>query len=370
MFDGSDFDKPCQHLGGINLVDRVMDALLQYGGGTFDGSVVLVDLLGYDGWTSSYALIPQAAGKMFLILKYDFSLFNKYPMPNYCFTYNMFSLTPCLIVLYCLTCFNLLTAFGICPSLDSLGGRKVACGTACHTAHESQYCATSVAQKAYSMARAGSLKIPGFPQFESVVQEMKLTKEIAAPQYEVTVALSNGTLAIKENLVEYWSKEEHLFSVEMARLLVEHNKKYNPHGVKRGASTSPSAQTEEGGPAKKPKIEASVKPVEHEAQMSDKCFGQNWYHPKIWMLHKTCKGTLCPLAIWLMFFLCFCFWDKERLSMLQSVLIGPLGFVPSNFDLWFRFGTIIIHRQLFIKTQLHTLGFTWLLLILASGLNI
>jgi hypothetical protein len=68
-------------------------------------------------------------------------------------------------------------------------------------------------------------------------------------------------LAIKDNLVEYWSKEEHLFSVEMARLLVEHNKNYNPHGVKRGASTSPSAQTEEGGPTKKPKIEATVKPV-------------------------------------------------------------------------------------------------------------
>ena len=68
LFDGSGFDKPCQHLGGINLVDRVMDSLLQYGGGTFDGSVVMVDLLGYDGWPSSYALVQQAAGKMFIYL--------------------------------------------------------------------------------------------------------------------------------------------------------------------------------------------------------------------------------------------------------------------------------------------------------------
>ena len=70
-----------QHLGGINLVDRVMDGLLQYGGGTFEGSVALVDLLGYDAWPASYALIQTAAGKVWskhvkTIQKHFFLLYN------------------------------------------------------------------------------------------------------------------------------------------------------------------------------------------------------------------------------------------------------------------------------------------------------
>ena len=61
------------------------------------------------------------------------------------------------------------------------------------------------------MARANTLKLPGFPKFDSVGQEISNQKEIEAPQYEVCVGLANGLLAVKENLIEYWSKDDNLF---------------------------------------------------------------------------------------------------------------------------------------------------------------
>lgn len=121
------------------------------------------------------------------------------------------------------------------------------------------------------MARANTLKLPGFPKFDSVVQEISNQKEIEAPQYEVCVGLANGLLAVKENLIEYWSKDDNLFSTEMAALVKAHNKKYNPKGVKRGSSQP--AATQECQPAKKVKVEASVKPLEKESEMQDKSLG-------------------------------------------------------------------------------------------------
>ena len=122
------------------------------------------------------------------------------------------------------------------------------------------------------MARSSALQLPGFPKFDSVVQEMNNTKEITPPDYEVCVALANGGLAVRENLIEYWSKDEHLFNAEAAHLLKEHNKKYNPKGIKRGVSEQGAAAGTTGEqPLKKVKVEASVKTADHESQMGDKC---------------------------------------------------------------------------------------------------
>lgn len=86
------------------------------------------------------------------------------------------------------------------------------------------------------------------------------------------MALANGGLAVRENLIEYWSKDEHLFNAEAAHLLKEHNKKYNPKGIKRGVSEQGAAAGTTGEqPLKKVKVEASVKTVDHESQMGDKC---------------------------------------------------------------------------------------------------
>ena len=84
------------------------------------------------------------------------------------------------------------------------------------------------------MCRAGSLKLPGFPEFEQVINDLKKNNtDLAPPDFQVCVPVPNG-VAIKQNLIDYWSGQE-LFQVEMLDLLKKHNEKYNPHGIKRGS---------------------------------------------------------------------------------------------------------------------------------------
>ena len=83
------------------------------------------------------------------------------------------------------------------------------------------------------MARGGSLRLPGFPEFEQVVSELKQSSnDIPSPDFQVCIPVPNG-LVIKQNLVDYWASCD-MFSNEIASLVAEHNKKYNPQGLKRG----------------------------------------------------------------------------------------------------------------------------------------
>lgn len=112
-------------------------------------------------------------------------------------------------------------------------GRQFACSTTCHSPGDASYCASTIGQKAYSMCRSGSLKLPGFPEFESVVNDLKSnTTDLPPPEFQVCLPVPNG-IAIKQNLVDYWMAND-MFQVEMTDLLEKHNTKYNPHGTKRG----------------------------------------------------------------------------------------------------------------------------------------
>ena len=89
------------------------------------------------------------------------------------------------------------------------------------------------------MCRQGSLKLPGFPEFESVVTDLKKNNtDIPPPEFTVCIPVPNG-LAIRQNLIDHWMDNDQ-FQVEMADVLKEHNEKYNPHGVKRGGETQES----------------------------------------------------------------------------------------------------------------------------------
>ena len=255
----------------------------------------MLDLVGFDAWPATYCIHQAAAGWL---------------VDQTCW-WN------CLIVFWN---FDFLwQAFSIfAPS-----GKKVACATACHSAHEASFAASCIAQKTYSMARANTLKLPGFPKFDSVVQEISNQKEIEAPQYEVCVGLANGLLAVKENLIEYWSKDDNLFSTEMAALVKAHNKKYNPKGVKRGSSQP--AATQECQPAKKVKVEASVKPLEKESEMQDKSLGDEWS----FLLFRMCFGGGFNRLV--LIFCIYHFWGLLSLAeLLAWFMIGtksPCSFI-------------------------------------------
>ena len=62
----------------------------------------------------------------------------------------------------------------------------------------------------------------------------KNAHDVPVPTFEVCVPVPNG-LAIKQNLVDYWNGIES-FQLEVGELVKKHNAKYNPHGIKRGAS--------------------------------------------------------------------------------------------------------------------------------------
>ncbi len=114
-------------------------------------------------------------------------------------------------------------------------GRQFACSTACHTNNEASYCTSAIGQKAYSMCCSGSLKLPGFPEFEQVVNGLKTSSsDLPSPEFQVCLPVPNG-IAIKQNLVDYWMGSE-TFQVEMADMLEQHNSKYNKHGTKRGCT--------------------------------------------------------------------------------------------------------------------------------------
>ena len=119
------------------------------------------------------------------------------------------------------------------------------------------------------MARSKALKLPGFPDFDRAVKEISQMKEIAQPNYEVTVPLGNGVLAVKQNLIEYWEKCAD-FEAEVMDLIKSHNDKYNPQGVKRGADQV-SGESEEDQPMlKKPKVVAESVGTEKEGNIAEK----------------------------------------------------------------------------------------------------
>ncbi|CAK9059568.1 Uncharacterized protein SCF082_LOCUS31538 [Durusdinium trenchii] len=158
--------------------------------------------------------------------------------------------------------------------LDMLGydGKRFACGTACHTVHETSFVSSLVAQKVYAMARAGELRLPAFPNFSNVVSELSAKQELPAPNYEVCVGLANGTLVLKQNLVSYWSKCS-VHGDDFQALLKAHNEKYNPRGVKRGG---PGNEHDDDGAEgsvqatrKKLKVESSVKAKDQEEKFDE-----------------------------------------------------------------------------------------------------
>ena len=158
-----------------------------------------------------------------------------------------------------------------------MAGKRFACGTACHTVHETSFVSSLVAQKVYAMARAGELRLPAFPNFSNVISELSAKQELPAPNYEVCVGLANGTLVLKQNLVSYWSKCS-VHGDDFQALLKAHNEKYNPRGVKRGG---PGNEHDDDGAEgsvqatrKKLKVESSVKAKDQEEKFDEPCLGQ------------------------------------------------------------------------------------------------
>ena len=151
--------KPCQHLAGTSVIEKFMTSLLDVA----DNYNIILDLLGFDGWPAAYAVTE------------------------------------------------------ICR------GHKWAVGTICHNSYETNFVAEITANKIFSLARDGKLKIPGFPNFMSVIEDLQKSGQAkSTPQYTVCTPLADGVLVVKSALIELWTIKNEGFKDEAESWLPKH----------------------------------------------------------------------------------------------------------------------------------------------------
>ena len=105
------------------------------------------------------------------------------------------------------------------------------------------------------------------------MKELKNAEDLPAPEYEVCIPLPDGHLAIQEGIVQLWTVKHDLFAAEAGDLIAEHNKKFNPKGVKRSLdaeTTNQSSETVDQPPAKRICVEETVKTSDYESSIGDK----------------------------------------------------------------------------------------------------
>ena len=127
---------------------------------------------------------------------------------------------------------------------------------------------SQTASKLFAMARKGEFKIAGFPDFASAVGELKQFQRSPQPDYQVCVALGDGSLIVKETLREFWTKKPE-FTDKLTALLSKHDAEFNPRGVKRGAEPTKEAEQEEQ-PAKRLRMATTATCSDFEAQHPDR----------------------------------------------------------------------------------------------------
>ena len=147
-------------------------------------------------------------------------------------------------------------------------GKKIACSTICHSPSIASWVSAQTASKLFGMARKGEFKIAGFPDFNAAMGELKQFQRSPRPDYQVCVALGDGSLIVKETLREFWSKKPE-FTEKLAALLSKHDAEFNPRGLKRGAEVTKEVEAEEQ-PAKRLRMGTTATSADFEAQHAER----------------------------------------------------------------------------------------------------
>lgn len=104
-----------------------------------------------------------------------------------------------------------------------------------HTEAETQFVSGLVAQKIFGMARKGSLKLPGWPDFNNAVATLQQpSAAFDAAHYEVCQALADGTLIIKQCVLDLYMSKHPEFREVTEAALVNHNAEFNVNGLTAG----------------------------------------------------------------------------------------------------------------------------------------
>ena len=99
-------------------------------------------------------------------------------------------------------------------------GNRWAVGTVCHYVHETSFVAEITSNRIFSLAREGKLKVAGFPNFKSVIEDLKRSATVSStPEYAICTPLADGCLVIKQALIDLWTVKNDGFKDEAAPLL-------------------------------------------------------------------------------------------------------------------------------------------------------
>ena len=104
------------------------------------------------------------------------------------------------------------------------------------------------------MARSNELDIAAFPNFSSAMAEIKQFQRSPQPDYQVCVCLGDGSLIVRESLIQFWSKKHTSFLEQLTNLVDDHNKEFNPKGLKRGAEPNNEETNEEAAETPKKRL--------------------------------------------------------------------------------------------------------------------
>ena len=151
-----------------------------------------------------------------------------------------------------------------CTHAKNSKGKKYACATICHTGAESNFVSGTLSGKVFSLARGGELKISGFPDFAGTLSEIKQFQRAPQPTYQVCVALGDGSLIIRQSLVEFWTVKHSNFADKTKQLVETHNKEFNPKGLQRGSEEE--GQNTEAENVEEPRLALSTAKTIQELQ--------------------------------------------------------------------------------------------------------
>ena len=118
-------------------------------------------------------------------------------------------------------------------------GKKVAIATVTHSDLETAFCSGHIGEKIFGMARSGDLKLQGWPDFNSAITELQSPSTAGQGQaeYKVCQALADGTLIVKQTLVDLYTNKHPEFKEATMEALEKRNKEFNPENLVAGAES-------------------------------------------------------------------------------------------------------------------------------------
>ena len=94
------------------------------------------------------------------------------------------------------------------------------------------------------MARKGALKLPGWPDFQKAVSDLQQpSSAFNGAEYQACQPLANGSLVIKQALLDLYITKHPEFRDVTEKALEAHNAEFNPENLIAGSDDAPAEST-------------------------------------------------------------------------------------------------------------------------------